>query len=173
MEEVACRGRLFLFLESFKIIEKGEIFLAILKKIDYTDTWEKAEPLIKDLGADILYWKETGSRNGVNIEITLFHPEGVSFSLIEKVHHLLLPRLEALLGSSVSLDISSPGMNRSLKSLREFPFFIGKEILIYSQEKDSPIQGILEKVQEDSIIVACPKEKITVTKSSVTQAKLI
>lgn len=147
--------------------------MAILKKIEYTDTWEKAEPFIKDLGADILYWKESGSRNGVNIELTLFHPDGVSFSLIEKVHNLLLPRLEALLGSYVSLDISSPGVNRTLKSLREFPFFEGKEILVYSQEGDSPIQGILEKVQDDQIIIACPKAKVAVPLSSVTQAKLI
>lgn len=147
--------------------------MAISKKNNYTETWAKAEPFVKELGADILYWKESGSRNGMNIELTLFHPEGVSFSLIEKVHNLLLPRLESFTDSYVSLDISSPGMNRTLKSLSEFSFFKGKEMLIHSQERDSPIQGVLEEVQENAIIVACPKEKVVVSLDSITNAKLI
>ena len=47
-----------------------------------------------------------------------------------KVHHALLPRLEALLGTEDTyMEVTSPGMDRNIKNAAEFEIFVGTNCL--------------------------------------------
>ena len=66
--------------------------------------------------------------------IVLFHPEGVSLEACEQWHRIINVEIERLcagglqIGSDYSLEISSPGTERSLNSSREFQVFSGQNI---------------------------------------------
>jgi ribosome maturation factor RimP len=147
--------------------------LAILQTMEKTDLCTQAESFIQDLGAQILFWRENEARSGIKVELTLFSPSGVSMDLIEKVYRLLLPRLEALAGREVSLDISSPGVNRTLKSLYELPFFKGRELSL-TVNGLGLVQGLLLNTTDKQVLIQQKDGKeVSVAKEQITQAKLI
>lgn len=147
--------------------------MALIKELEKTEIWAKVEPFINEMGASVLFWRESKSRHTLKIELTLFCPSGVDMDLIERVHRLLLPRLEALWGSDdVLLDISSPGVGRTLKSLWELSFFVGRDMVFYLENQAQAIEGILEAVENETISIKTKKETLSLPKKDIKTAKL-
>ena len=147
--------------------------MAILQTMEKTDLWKEVESFVGDLGAQILFWREVQTRSMLKVELTLFASGGVGMDLIEKVHRLLLPRLEALVEREVTLDISSPGVNRILKSLYELPFFEGRALSFVVKDLGST-EGVLVSTSGDAIVIKGKDGTLlSVLKEQITQAKLI
>lgn len=141
-----------------------------------TELWISVEPFLNNIGASVLSWKESSHRNSLAIDVTIFSENGVSLSFMEKVHNLLLPRLEALKDDKkVILNISSPGVNRFLRSFYELSFFKGRLLEIRLKDELEPIEGVLHQINDTDItlkISSILNDDITIKKSSVRRIKL-
>lgn len=68
----------------------------------------------------------------------------VSVDDCAQVHRLLLPRLEALLNTdNISMDVSSPGMERTIKNAAEFALFAGRPVRLWHTAVKDWIYGMI------------------------------
>ena len=73
------------------------------------------------------------------------------------------------------LEVSSPGLNRTLFTEEHFKMFIGREVLVRFTSAingSKNVTGILESVEEDSITVSSEETTVKVPKSKIKSANL-
>ena len=91
-----------------------------------------------------------------------------------KVHHALLPRLEALLGTEDTyMELTSPGMERNIKNAAEFAVFTGREIRVWDKTVTDWVSGVITASDEKSVTLEKDGEKITVPFEQIAKAKFI
>lgn len=69
-----------------------------------------------------------------------------------KVHRVLLPRLEALLGTEeTSMELTSPGIEHNIKNAAEFALFEGRTVRIWDKTVTDWISGKILSADEKSV----------------------
>lgn len=92
---------------------------------------EKFQPIIEKMGyelVEVFYGKQ---KDGMNLIFYIDSPSGITIDDCEKVHRMIDPILDDLNPTNDSpyiLSVSSLGIDRPLKSGRDFDRNIGKEI---------------------------------------------
>lgn len=103
---------------------------------------------------DVEFKKE---RSGWNIIIYADKPSGLTLDDCEAITHLVDPLLDAspdVTGKHDHLIVSSPGLDRPLKTTRDFTRHLEEALdvrLFTPYEKKRDIAGVLVKVDEDNI----------------------
>ena len=92
---------------------------------------------------------------GINIKITLFATDHeITTDELAKSYRILYPRYSVLLGErDLSMEISSPGLQRSLKDVYEFEVFAGKCVRIYSDTYSSWVIGDILSSDETDLVL--------------------
>lgn len=92
-----------------------------------------------------------------------------------KVHKLLFPRLELLRSSrDIYLEVSTPGIQRTIKDAEEFKAFTDKQLKIMIIGSNEWIFGRLIGADEESISLQMPEERIEKIKfEDIHKAKLV
>ncbi|MCL2294774.1 MAG: hypothetical protein FWC36_07910 [Spirochaetes bacterium] len=86
-------------------------------------------PIVNSYGFEIVELNSKSRADGLYINIVLYSPSGISLNDCSKVHKAVQGRIEVHTGSrDVYIEVSSPGVNRNLKSANEFNVFKGKTI---------------------------------------------
>jgi ribosome maturation factor RimP len=91
--------------------------------------------------------------SGGHLRLTIDKPGGVTLDDCVQVTQrvgLLLDALDPIEGS-YRLEVSSPGLNRRLKTPREFEHFTGRKVKI--QTKDQTYRGIIKGMSGESVLV--------------------
>lgn len=92
---------------------------------------EKFSPMIADLGyelVEVFYGKQV---DGMNLIFYIDSPSGITLDDCEKVHRAIDPILDEMdptAGASYILSVSSLGLDRPIKTERDFARNLGKEI---------------------------------------------
>lgn len=69
-----------------------------------------------------------------------------------KVHRILLPRLEALLGTEeTSMELTSPGIEHNIKNAAEFEIFTGRSVRIWDKSVSDWRSGVVKSADEKSV----------------------
>ena len=77
---------------------------------------------------------------------------GVGIADCAKVHRLIEPRLEALLGTQdLYMEVTSPGMERNIKNAAEFSLFKGRYLRVWDQDKSDWVSGVISASDEKSV----------------------
>lgn len=126
---------------------------------------EDVEPLIgqkcTELGVELYEARffRAGSRSIVRIFIDT--PDGVSIADCERVSNELSAVLDAenfLNGRPYTLEVSSPGIDRPLKTEKDFRRIYGREVAVHLQEpggSSSSLTGIVERCEAGVLYLAC------------------
>jgi ribosome maturation factor RimP len=125
-----------------------------------TRVWQLASPLVESEGMEILDidFRYEGSRGGRVLRLYLDKEGGPSVDDLSRIsRHIsdLLDDRDAIDGA-YTLEVSSPGINRSLKKPAHFARFVGKRIRIRTRDLIDgrrSFLGILAQVVEDSVIL--------------------
>lgn len=93
-------------------------------------------------------------QNGTKVQVFIDTDEGVSFSQCQKLSRKLEAILDEqkMLGEKYILEVSSPGVSRPLKFLRQYPRNVGREIEVSLLEGDK-IKGLLKEVDGDVLTI--------------------
>lgn len=100
---------------------------------------QKLRPVIEDAGyelVDVVYQKEV---TGMNLIFTIDCDAGITLDDCEKVHRLIDPILDELDPTGDTpyiLSVSSPGLDRPIKTDRDLKRNIGKEIKVTLFKKE-------------------------------------
>lgn len=149
------------------------------KNFNKSETLEKLIPLIENtamrygvIPIEIDFSKENGKWF---LRIFLYKTEGVTLEDCENVSRSLNPFLDELIPFKFYLEVSSPGLDRKLKSDKEYIIFQGKTIdlklksLIEGTDEKhfickivdfDPERGLSVEKADDKKIYLIPKDKI-------------
>ncbi len=127
--------------------------------------FEKLQPVISDLGYELVEVFFGKMADGLNLVFYIDHDNGINIQDCEKVHRTIDPLLDEINPTGDDkyiLSVSSLGIDRPLKTERDFKKHIGKEIEISLYVKidgKKIFKGILKSFTEESITIDCDGEK--------------
>jgi ribosome maturation factor RimP len=113
------------------------------------------------------------------IEIFIFSEELIDYTIIQRLNYQLLRHLEEfnLFKGDYELVISTPGIERSLKTLRHFELSIGENIklkLFTPIKNIYTFEGQLISLQDDSVVVVIEEnnDEISIDLNNIKKAKI-
>ncbi len=134
---------------------------------------KEVEPILKGMGFSLVELAIARLKGGTRVGIVIYGPSGVGVEDCSEVSRLLFPRLETIEGlSDVSLEVSSPGIERALKSPGEYPIFQGRGIRILVEGETEWIGGTLEKAENGVLALRTEGRHAEFAFSSIRKARL-
>jgi ribosome maturation factor RimP len=115
-----------------------------------------AEPLLGQLGYELVDLEYTPGRTRALVRVFIDKPQGVGIEDCERVSHELsaLLDVEDPVPSAYTLEVSSPGLDRVLRTREHFRRFIGDRIwveLTVAREGRRRYTGRLESLDEEGV----------------------
>lgn len=133
---------------------------------------EAVEPTITELGYDI--WDITYQKIGADyhLEITIDKEEGINIEDCEKVHRAIDPILDECdpIESFYYLDVSSPGIERELRTAEHISRSIGQKVLakLFTQKDGKrSVSGVLSAFTDGKITITEPTGEVVLTQSEI------
>lgn len=123
-----------------------------LKSIQH---YSDCEPLVSGLGYILVDLKIIPAKTTIKISAVIASKDitkDIGVEDCSKVHHTLLPRLQALLGTEDTyMEVTSPGMDRNIKNAAEFEIFVRREIRVWDTTISDWVSGIVKKADNQSV----------------------
>lgn len=109
----------------------------------------EVESIVSGMGFSLVELRHNRSINQNHITLVVYRPEGVGVNDCAAISKNLHPRLELIEGlENLRFQVSSPGLDRVLKSEREYTIFAGRGIRLMLHGQREWIRGKIEGVQE-------------------------
>ncbi len=108
----------------------------------------EVEPVIQGMGFRLVECAVARLKGAWRVHIVIYKPDGVGIDECTQASRLVYPRLQTIEGlENAGLEVSSPGLDRALKSAEEYSIFQGRGVRILASEETEWIGGIIEKVE--------------------------
>ncbi len=106
------------------------------------------------------------------LRLTIDKPGGVTLDDCVAVNRRVSMLLDAQdpIEGSYRLEISSPGLTRRLKSLRDFDHFSGRKVKVLT--KDGLVRGTIRGLAEDSVLLDVDGSEILLQMQDIVKANL-
>ena len=139
---------------------------------------ELIEPVIKAFGADLEDIKLAKMGRKFFLRVFVEKESGVSLDDCEAISRDIgaVLDVEDLIPSSYVLEVSSPGLDRSLKNPADFKKFSGKTARVVTSE---PIEnqtffiGVIIEAGDVEVVMLLPKDKkVTIPYKDISRARL-
>ncbi len=139
----------------------------IQKGIEETALFREYEPLLSAMGITLVDINEID--RGANVLVTIVimvKNEEVNVDHCAKVYRLVYPRMELILGErDLQLEVTTPGLQRTIKDIYEFSLFTGKRLRVYDTSKTAWVSGIIKACNDqfltlDDVFIEDDKEMI-------------
>ena len=116
---------------------------------------KKIDALLKPYGFSCIDYREhKNSINSWTFSIYLVRDDKneITTEDLEQSYGVLYPFFQELSKSkNVSLEVSSPGVERKIKDAYEFAFFVGKNARVYDENKSLWVYGTIKSSDEKSV----------------------
>jgi ribosome maturation factor RimP len=138
------------------------------------DLFGDVEALAKGLGFELVEFSVSRHKGSCQARAVIYAQSGTGISECSRFHRILLPRLEVLLSDQdLSLEVSSPGIERSFKSDREYGIFKGRGVRAYSRSMSDWVCGILSGFDGETISISRRGEKdVALGRLDIAKARL-
>ncbi len=136
---------------------------------------EKISPIITNLGYEVIEVDYSKMSNGMNLTFYIDSPKGITIDDCEKVNDAItdiLDEINPTNDESYTLNVSSPGLDRPIKSYYDFLRNKGKmvEICLYTQvDKKKKHQGLLDNLTDDYVCLIIDNEPKTFERKNVSK----
>lgn len=118
-----------------------------------------------------------GSDKNVVMEIFVDNQSGVTTEGCAEISRELASILDEQLGitEKYRLDVSSPGVDRPLKFIEQYPKHIGRKFEIKYSDNDElkKFTGILKQIENDDLFFESSKTEIKINFNSIKTAKVL
>ena len=135
---------------------------------------EAIEPTVNELGYEI--WDVTYSKVGADyhLEITIDSENGIFINDCEKVHRAIDPILDECdpIESFYYLDVSSPGIERELRTAEHISRSIGQKVeakLFTAKNGKRSIVGILSAFSEGNVTITDDSGDVVLKQSEISK----
>jgi ribosome maturation factor RimP len=131
------------------------------------------QPLLAGMGFSLVE-VTVGRRKGATVvNLIIYRPAGVGVEQCASVSELVYPRLQTMeeLGD-VSLEVSSPGIERVIKSPEEYRIFSGRGVRVLAGMETEWFSGIIEGVQGETLALRKGKKRFEFALGDIRRARL-
>ncbi len=134
---------------------------------------EKVVPIIEQMGYDVVDIEYSKKSDGMNLVFYIDNDQGIQIEDCEKVSKEideLIEQLNPTDDQPYILSISSPGIDRPLKTIRDYNRNLGKEISITLFSKINGIkkfEGVLENFDEKTVTIIYKGEPLIIEKDKI------
>lgn len=146
------------------------------------DIFREIDSLVSSLSLIPVEVSKIENKNSISLKVVLYKKDSeINTDDLEKAYNLLFPRYSVLFDSrDLTLEVSSPGLQRTLKDYHEFSVFEGKRVRLYSVSFSSYVSGIVKSTDEKSVVLTNyiiedkkeEGEEVTLLFSDIAKAKL-
>jgi len=149
--------------------------------VDHTNTKHLAEiiqPIVEFHGADLIDIEYAGNPRSQVLRVFVNTDTGIRLEQCERISRDISDILDQknLIPNRYRLEVSSPGLDRPLKTTKDFKRHLGRKVAIrYSlaQGEMKSITGVVEHVDETSVTIATNKEQEKIDLATITLAKIV
>jgi len=139
---------------------------------------ELVEPTVTELGYmlwDVEYVKEGAE---MILRITIDSENGIGIDDCERVHRAIDPLLDEAdpIENAYRLEVSSPGIERTLTRNEHFDFCIGVEVeakLYAAYNGSKTVRGILNDNFEDSVVIVNGNDAYEIEKKAISKISTV
>jgi ribosome maturation factor RimP len=112
-----------------------------------------AEECLDSPGHFVVSATQSAGKGSKKIQITVDGDEGIDIETCSKISRKMATRIDELLPDlSYTLEVTSPGVDHPLQSLRQYRKNLGRKIRVFTQDKE--YLGTLLLVSEESIRIS-------------------
>jgi ribosome maturation factor RimP len=134
---------------------------------------ELVAPVVEAMGFRLVELGLHRSRGGGRVHVVVHRGEGVGVEDCAALSRNLKPRLELAAGlGEVALEVSSPGLDRVLKSPAEFEIFRGRGMRLWLRDAADWLDGVDEGVAEGALEFASGGQRMRIRLEDIVKAKL-
>jgi len=106
------------------------------------------------------------------VRAVVYRTEGTGIDECTRAHRLMQPRLELLLGDDdFQLEVSSPGLDRVIRSAREYAIFTGRGVSL-SLKDETVVAGRIVSASLDNIVLSTEGAERSIPLDLVRKGKL-
>lgn len=140
---------------------------------------EKLRPIIEDMGYDLVEVDYVKDFDGMNLIFTIDKDEGVTIDDCEIVNKKIDPIIDELNPTDdkpFTLVVSSPGLDRPLKTDRDLKRNLGQEVTITLFSKldgQKVFEGVLSNFDEKTVTLSLKDGEKTFERNKIAIIKLV
>lgn len=139
--------------------------------------YSECAPLVEGLGYTLVELHISPAKTVTKITAVIASKDpavDIGVNDCSKVHHALLPRLEAILGTEDTyMELTSPGMERNLKNAAEFSVFVGRKVRVWDKTVTDWVSGKILSADEKSVTLEKDGGSQTISFENIAKAKFI
>lgn len=140
--------------------------------------YKECSTLVEGLGYKLVDLKIVPAKTITKISaiVTTIEPDqNMGVNDCAKVHRVLLPRLEQLLGTEeTTMELTSPGIEHNIKNAAEFSVFTGRNVRIWDKIASDWIGGKIISSDNQSVTIEKESgEQFTQLFENIAKAKFI
>ncbi len=138
---------------------------------------EALEPTATENGVEIVTVEVVGARKAPTIRVYIDTPTGVSFDQLSSAQawiNQIMDELDPFPGA-YTLEVSSPGIDRPLRTPEHFQRFIGETVQVVCQspvEKRSRWKGTLQGFADDAVLLEVDGEQVALQLDNIKRANV-
>jgi len=143
-----------------------------------TQLWDLLEPVVTGMGYELVEIEyNPGSRHGL-LRLYIDHEDGIVLDDCTEVSHQVsaLLDVEDPIHGRYSLEVSSPGMDRPLRGIKDYERFTGEIVKIKTGmaiDGRRNFKGRLCGVEGDEINIECDGQQFYLPLASIEKARLV
>ena len=131
------------------------------------------EPVLSGMGFSMVELSVGRLKGSTHVAVVLYRRGGVGIDECAEASHLLLSRLETLEGlDEVSLEVSSPGIDRQIRSPAEYELFKGRGVQVLAGDETEWIGGIIDGVEGGTLWLKRGRERKGFAISGIRKSRL-
>ena len=131
------------------------------------------EPLINEMGYTVVEITVGISRDLEDVKVVVYGTEGVGINDLTLITRNIRPRMELIEGlPNLSLTVSSPGIDRVIKSPEEYEIFCGRSVRILLKEGSEWIKGMISGYKDSLLSIQIGDEVKQIGLEGIQKARL-
>lgn len=138
---------------------------------------EALEPRAQQEGVEIVTIEITGAKKSPTIRVYVDSPEGASFDVLASTQawvNDIMDEIDPFPGA-YTLEVSSPGIDRPLRTVEHFERFVGDTAVIKMSSAESGRSnwtGVLSGVEGDCVVLEVDGERVSLPLSNIKKAHI-
>jgi ribosome maturation factor RimP len=154
------------------------LFFGAEVRVVYTERaddplYDEVLPIVEGCGLALVEFTVARHKGSVRVRIVVFKTGGIGVADCSVVHRAVQGRLElAFPGSDVYIEVSSTGIDRTVKDAREFRHYIGLPVRCYLRDVSDWVIGVLEHADKERLVLAGEDGRRELEYGSIAKAKL-
>ena len=134
---------------------------------------KKLEPLLSEAGLTLVDLIVKRLRGAVQVRMTVYSPKGTGTNECAKAHRIALPVVQAVLADlEPSIEVASPGIDRVLRTAKEWAIFMGKGVSVLLRDEQEWFRARITGVDGESVSLACSQGPRVIELKAVSKARL-